>query len=437
MKVIKIPILIIIIGIVSMTLIDTAISSISIYTKDLGKSQLYFYSFFLMAAGYSVGQYFVLNYVKKRIELIKKDNIIRILHTSVSACQILLVSLIIIIIIQMSYLGMYSTIILKIIVWINFILSSILFGYFGIRLLLWEKLNRNSILILFAIGILSLSVTSIITILYVTNQLAGQRGMDYIYPMRSALILVANATNFFSISHLIFSILSFILMWIATVALFNHFSKEIGRVKYWVMVLVPLLYFLSQFQSILPPLFLEFREADPVLYSIIHTLFYNISKPIGGILFGVAIWSIAKKLKKETIRQYITVSACGIILYFTVNQTEILTLIPYPPFGIPTICFIGLSSYLVLIGLYSASISISTDTELKRAVRKSIPEKYNLLGNIASAKEIQRIEAQTIKITSTISDKITKETGIQPSINEDDIKNYIKEIMEEMKKKPN
>jgi hypothetical protein len=90
---------------------------------------------------------------------------------------------------------------------------------------------------------------------------------------------------------------------------------------------------------------------------------------------------------------------------------------------------------LVLIGLYSSSISVSIDSELLRTVRKSLPEKYNLLGNIASAKEIQRIEDQTLQITSMISDKITKETGIQSSIDEEDIKDYIKDIMEELKKK--
>jgi hypothetical protein len=124
------------------------------------------------------------------------------------------------------------------------------------------------------------------------------------------------------------------------------------------------------------------------------------------------------------------ISAYGIMLFFTVHQPVTLTLIPYPPFGIPTLCFVGISSYLVLVGVYSSAISISSDNELLKAVRKSLPSNSNLLGNIGSAQEIQKIQSRALKITNQLSDQITKETGVHSSLEEQDIKDYLRDILE-------
>ena len=58
---------------------------------------------------------------------------------------------------------------------------------------------------------------------------------------------------------------------------------------------------------------------------------------------------------------------------------------PYPPFGLPTICYVGLASYLILVGIYSSALSVANDVVLRRSIRKSVQENSNLLGHIGEA----------------------------------------------------
>ena len=61
-------------------------------------------------------------------------------------------------------------------------------------------------------------------------------------------------------------------------------------------------------------------------------------------------------------------SGYGLLLLFTANQHQIIQLNPYPPFGLPTICYVGLASYLILVGIYSSALSVANDFELRRSI---------------------------------------------------------------------
>jgi hypothetical protein len=57
--------------------------------------------------------------------------------------------------------------------------------------------------------------------------------------------------------------------------------------------------------------------------------------------------------------------------YFS-NQATTLVSTPYPHFRLATISMsmFGLSSYLILVGIYSSAISVAADSELRRSIRK-------------------------------------------------------------------
>jgi hypothetical protein len=55
--------------------------------------------------------------------------------------------------------------------------------------------------------------------------------------------------------------------------------------------------------------------------------------------------------------------------YFS-NQATTLVSTPYPPFRLATISMFGLSSYLILVGIYSSAISVAADSELRRSIHK-------------------------------------------------------------------
>jgi hypothetical protein len=71
------------------------------------------------------------------------------------------------------------------------------------------------------------------------------------------------------------------------------------------------------------------------------------------------------------------ISAFGIMLIFAANQSIYLVLVPYPPFGLVTVSFMGLASYLFYLGIYSASISVSEDSKLRRSIRLRLRSPQN------------------------------------------------------------
>ena len=213
-------------------------------------------------------------------------------------------------------------------------------------------------------------------------------------------------------------------------ALFNQARKS----KYWVIVSIPLVYFLSQFQTQLIDLFTPFRLSDPILFGVTYTLVFSASKPVGGILFGVAFWFVSKGVGNRQVKDYMIISGYGLLLLFTANQHQVLQLNPYPPFGLPTISYVGLASYLVLIGIYSSALSVANDAEVRRSIRKSVEENSDLLGNIGEAQFEDQLQKEVIKKTRDLSDKMTEETGIASSLEERDIHDYVIMAINEVKR---
>jgi hypothetical protein len=107
---------------------------------------------------------------------------------------------------------------------------------------------------------------------------------------------------------------------------------------------------------------------------------------VDGILFSVAFWIIARKLSgNNVVRNYMIISAYGLVLVFVSNQAVVLVSAPYSPFGLATTSFTGLSSYLLLVGIYSSAISVAEDSKLRQTIRKLAVKEAKFLGSIGSA----------------------------------------------------
>jgi hypothetical protein len=56
----------------------------------------------------------------------------------------------------------------------------------------------------------------------------------------------------------------------------------------------------------------------------------------------------------------------------------------YLPLGVVTVSFVGLSSYLMFVGLYCSALSLSEDIRLRQSIRKSTVEQSKLLDSIGT-----------------------------------------------------
>ena len=95
-------------------------------------------------------------------------------------------------------------------------------------------------------------------------------------------------------------------------------------------------------------------------------------------------------------------SGFGLMLFFGSNQAVVLVNYPYPPFGLATISFLGLSSYLIFVGIYASAISVSGDTELRKSIRKYAITESKLLDSIGSAQMEQQIQRRVIDMMNKI-----------------------------------
>ena len=128
------------------------------------------------------------------------------------------------------------------------------------------------------------------------------------------------------------------------------------------------------------------------------------------------------------------ISAYGVSLLFTANQPLGLVFAPYPPFGLVTICFMGLASYLFHLGIYSASISVSEDSKLRQSIRKAtILESTKFLDSIGTAEMVQEIERKVVSMTTASKINIENETRVSSSLDEEDMREYLQEAIQEIK----
>ena len=101
----------------------------------------------------------------------------------------------------------------------------------------------------------------------------------------------------------------------------------------------------------------------------------------------MAFWLIGRKMKRKTMKNYLIICSIGIILLFSSIQSGTFYA-AYPPFGLVTLLFLGLSSYLLLVGMLGSAAYVSRE-ELRREIYKGLEVDSDVLKKMGLA-EVQR-----------------------------------------------
>ena len=423
--------------IIVLLIVDTSVVKVSALIGGLSSPTSSAAIFIAMALIFSVAQYLILSYVRTRNREASTQydsKLLSGLYKLVTMIQYALIVILGVLILQMVFTSSYNTLFLEIVIWINYILAIGLLGFLSQRFLVWFKSNRNAVVLAYSLAMIMICISTLFALVYVTNQFTHSFSGPIIRPALTPVANYGSAYNMFNAGYVITSIIAFILTWIATILLLHSYSRKIGRAKYWILVSIPLVYFLSQFQFVFGDMFTSFRISDPIIFGIGFTLFFNATTLVGGALFGVAFWSVARNINRNAVKQYMMISAYGMMLLFSSNQVSGLTLVPYPPFGLVTVSFFGLASFLVFVGIYSSAISVAQDSKLRKSIRGFAIEETKLLDSIGTAQMEREIEKKVIGLTKINQNRMAKETGIQSSLSEDDIKGYLKQAIQEVQK---
>jgi len=422
-------------------LADTSITRISVYTGSLGSIMDQILVFGLIFICSVIGQYLLFCFVWSRIQTIARGQMALLLKPTFAA-SLSCMALITYLIVQMLLFESYSTLGFKSVVWTSFAISAFLLGYISYRFFIWATRKRNYVVVAYTIALAALSFNCMFSIAYVTHQTSLLNPMsvnkDVIEPSGPSIGYVGGLSNMVNSLYQITLIIAFSTTWLATALLLYHYIGKHNLIKYCIIIGLPLLYFLGQF-PMFPSFFLSFGAQDPIFFGLAFTLLFNASKPIGGVFFGVALYSTCKSIKKDEVRDYVLLSSLGMILLFASNQPIALTLMSFPPFGLITISILGIASYLLVLGIYTASVSVANDTELIRFMKKSVRKEYQLLQNIGQAHreeiQLEQIKTRVLRLTDDLKDEIAEESGVQPSIQPQDLNEYIEKVLKEVKKK--
>jgi hypothetical protein len=162
----------------------------------------------------------------------------------------------------------------------------------------------------------------------------------------------------------------------------------------------------------------------------LYYIIFSISKVVGGIQFGIAFWVMVRQTKRFILlRNFLIIVAIGFVLLFVSEQAVSLISFPYPPFGLISVATLGLSSYLILIGLYYSAVTISQEIKVRKFILTSALNELYFLRKIGSAQVDDEMEKIIGKLVHQNIPEITPSIG---TTSPENIKLYIDDIMDEL-----
>jgi hypothetical protein len=399
--------------------------------KDSGLSVAFFVICGIIAI---VGQFYIIQFVRQKSSQIrKKVAYLGISYRIVSIIQYLIIAIFAFVLVEIIIMWQYPSISLAIVTAAAYGLNIGLMIVFTQVFLTWYRSNRNSIVVL--LYGLSFAAVIIASAIYLTGSI--YRFVEKPLIVSADTVPLAKTEPGSLLYHMsrmyhYSGIFSFLMMWISTVLLLYHYSQKMGGAKYWILISLPLVYLAGTYLD-------DYHIYEPhakteKLYWYLYT---SLNSTAGGILFYIAFIVAAKPFHRSlAIKDYMIMSGFGFLLFFSAGQSS-LTNTLYPPFGLATMSLYGLSTYMILLGLYSSAVSVSQDNKLRGSIKRIARKNSNLLGSIGTAqmeREIQRTVNSMKNIVEEQEKEMEEQTGIEANLEEDEMKKYLEEVMQEVGK---
>jgi hypothetical protein len=350
------------------------------------------------------------------------------------------------IIVEMVLFSQYSSYLLILIVLISSV-AILFFGFRTYKFLSWFKSSvnkRHNIMILaFAVSSILLCISVTISTVFDTKELVYSRPPSIDSNFHSSNSM---ASRHLSNIELVIHLYGFLYPQVTAIAIaetvavayfLRYFKDQIGRAKFWTIIILPPVLFLT---GIFGPQLLT--TATQMVYMEPRFLLFRVMGTAGWVVADFVI-AFAYILVAKTLGRQITASHSKIINYLIIAAFSTILISPttnnwitnnsYPPFGAIQRAFLVLASFLFSIGIYSVAMSVAQDAELRQLVRKYAKE-YALLGTLGDAQrgaEIVRIE-KVVKLIHKHAYAMEKETAVESSMLDDnEVRQYLELVIRE------
>ena len=425
----------VIVIIIAFLIPDTMISTVSDFLVPQTTSVWGISVFILFSIVFTISQYVLLRFVwLKTKDKRSKSFLFNGLLKIVIAFQYTLLAILIVIIYQILFMSQYYTTFLIWSTGISFLLTVSILGILARQLFLWYRYNRKGsfVIICYAMAFVIMSMTFFLAL--VLDMYGFSSKQNVVTPNSEVAFTDYESANwlilvFHYVYHYI-DLISFLLIWGANALLLLHYRRRLGFVKFWIIISLPLVYYLGSLVEIIG---LYEPQSDSEFF--FYYLYYSLNSTAGGLMFGITFITIAHKVDNQKIKEYMNLTAYGFILLYVSSQIS-LAAASYPPFGITTLFFTGLSSYILLIGLYSTAVLLSQHAQLRKSIRNSIDEQHSRLLDGIGMSELEReIDKKIEPLVQRHSEQMNMQTELELTISEEEVKKYMNEILRDLHKK--
>jgi hypothetical protein len=385
-----------------------------------------------IAVVFAIGEILILQYVKTK-ESHARALHLHAIHIGVTIAQYVLIAIIAFVIAQILLTTQYNTVTLAIALSISYGLWIIILALLSRALFSWFRPARRNVMVV----ILALSMVA-----YVVNGITGLANHLAILQQQLEVVTSADVASFpefdpeslqsqIDTAYQVAGNIAYVLTWIGTVMLLRPYIHRIGKIKFYAIMGSAMVYYLINFPLFVLGYLTPTGETDIDVMN--NILIFGIATVFSGIIFGAAFLSVARNLQKgSALRDYLIIAAYGLLLFYVAGSAAV-SQAAYPPFGLASVAFTGLSCYLIYTGLYSSVISVSQDAELRQSIRKSALKEVKFLESMGTAQMEQELQKRVLTIAKENSDSMAEETGVQPSLSEDEMKQYLEEVIKEIK----
>jgi hypothetical protein len=383
----------------------------------------------------------LLKSVRRSIYTSKSQPIsLRYSHWMIIGIQITSIIIILMIIFQMLILNQYSLALLKIQTYVSHISALVFLSFLVFLFARWFTSKRSYAIILYAISLSLISINLVVSLTYIESYLSST-SLSTVkpYPIVS---YVTNFSGVFSFGNVvvsellstvfdIFSLSSFLLMWIATAILLSQYRYKMGRIKYFSLMSIPLIYYIFPFQNYFGDTFLSLLQSSPAFFSVIYVLIFSATKQFGALVFSLSFWTASSLIHNEQIRKFLLISSIGMVILFGSIEIKSLQYHVFPPFGLVTEAFTPLGTYLLFIGIFISAKNISRDAEVRKQFYNNASSQLTLLKTIGVSQMERELESQ-VKFVEKHTKLLEKTTTEEPDLKEEEVRLILHDVLNEL-----
>jgi len=421
---------------------DSTIVKFSAYSGVQSPTSLNVAIFVVFSIIFATSSTILLNSVRKSMlrYSYKAPLSLRYFQGIIIATQVLTIITILIIIFQMIILNKYSLTLLEAQTYLSHLSPLVFLSFLVFLFVGWLTSKKNYVIMLYAISFSLVSVNlvvSLIYIIYLQSYFSFSELPDvkpYPFILYASNLPASPFTESLSTTFDALSMSSFLLMWIATAIFLSQYRHKMGKIKYFSLMSIPLIYYIFPFQSYFGDIFLPLLQYSPVSYSIIYILIFSATKQVGALLFSLAFWTASTLVHNDRVRKSLLISSIGMAILFGTFEISPLQYHVYPPYGLVTQAFIPLGAYLLFVGIFTSAKNISRDAEVRKEFYKSAASQLSLLKAIGVSQMEKELENQVkfVHKRSRVSEKEEEAHLEEENLEEENVKEILNDVLNEL-----